>query len=90
MENDQNKPFEVVFDEGLDVLYIYDKNHIKVEIDRKDISDLVHRLLHIPVVQELNDSYPAVLYFGTDNDRQEFLELVKQSQSDLMQYPSGG
>jgi hypothetical protein len=43
----------------------------------ENVPDLINALCAIPQIKELNGSLPLVLYFNSEEDREEFAIVVK-------------
>lgn len=49
------------------------------EIEIQDLADFVHSEIGRAADERLADDAPLVLYFGTEEDRQQFLEVVMEA-----------
>ena len=49
------------------------------------LAELIHKLLEVPIVEEMVGAVPFVLYFRNNDDRDEFLRQVAEAKPDLVE-----
>jgi hypothetical protein len=77
--------------EPIPVLDMHDNHQLRpgpmaqMTLPQHVLAELIHKLLEVPIVEEMVGAVPFVLYFRNNDDRDEFLRQVAEVKPDLVE-----